>query len=88
MPFSGIDIEAVRYAVEDESDIVGLRIKKIAKKLKRGTIIGTIVRNDQMILPDGETTVEAGDHVIVITHHKNIAALSKLFRSRSILSKG
>jgi trk system potassium uptake protein TrkA len=88
VPFSGIDIEAVKYTVEPESEIVGLRVKRVAKKIKRGTIIGTIVRDNQMILPDGETTVEAGDHVIAITHHKNIAALSKLFRPRGFLDRG
>ena len=87
VPFSGISIEAVKYVVEPESEIAGLRVKRIAKKLKRGAIIGAIVRNDQMILPDGETTVEADDHIIAVTHHKNVASLSKLFRPRSILSR-
>ncbi|MBD3257648.1 hypothetical protein GF377_04390, partial [candidate division GN15 bacterium] len=79
---SDVDIEAVRLIVSPESDIVGWKIKRIAKKLKRGSIIGVIVREDSMILPDGETTIEADDHVIVITHHKNLAAVSKLFRPR------
>jgi NhaP-type Na+/H+ and K+/H+ antiporter len=63
-------------------------VKSIARKLKRGSILGVLVRDNQMIIPEGETVVEAGDHVIVITHDKNLSALSKLFRPRSILSRG
>ncbi len=85
---SNIDIEAVRFSVDIESEIVGQPIKKIAKRLKKGSIIGVIVRDNRMILPDGETVIEAGDHVIVITHTKHLDSLSKLFRKRGIFYKG
>ncbi|MCP4684714.1 MAG: Trk system potassium transporter TrkA [bacterium] len=82
-----IDVEAVRINVEPESEVAGWKVRRIAKKLKKGTIIGTIVREDRMILPDGETVVEGGDHLIVITHHKNIAAISRLFKSKHLFSR-
>lgn len=79
---SNVDIEAVRLVVGEDSEVAGMQIKRIARKLKRGSIIGVIVRQGSMILPGGETTIEAGDHVIVISHHKNLPAVSKLFRPR------
>jgi len=82
-----IDVEAVRINVEPESEVAGWKVRRIAKKLKKGSIIGTIVRDDRMILPDGETVVEGNDHLIVITHHKNIAAISKLFKSKHLFSR-
>ncbi len=84
---SNIDIEVVRFDVEENSDIAGLKIRSIAKKLKKGSIVGVIVREDRMILPDGETVVEAGDHLIVITHTKNIETVAKLFKPRRFLSR-
>lgn len=84
--FSGVDIEAVRYVVDPESDIAGMSVAKIARKLKKGSILGVIIKEDRMIIPDGETVVEVGDHVIVITHEKNLPALSKIFKARSILA--
>ena len=84
---SHIDIEVVRFIVDPESDIAGLKIKRVAKKLKSAAIIGVIVRDNQMILPDGETEVQASDEVIVITHHKNLPAISKLFKSRSLFGR-
>ena len=79
---SNVDIEAIDLKVHADSEIAGKKIKNIGKKLKRGSIIGVIVRENRMILPDGETTIEADDNVIVITHEKNLGALSSLFKSR------
>ncbi|MFQ5454550.1 MAG: Trk system potassium transporter TrkA, partial [Candidatus Zixiibacteriota bacterium] len=79
---SDIDIEAVRFNVEPDSDIAGSKVRKIATKLKKGSIIGIIVRENRMILPEGETVIEANDHVIVITSHRNLSTLSKLFKPR------
>lgn len=85
---SDVDIEAVRFNVDEDSEIAGWRVKRIAKKLKSGSIIGVIVRDDRMILPDGETMVENGDHLIVITHHKNLSSVAKLLKPRGIFSRG
>lgn len=81
---SQIDIEAARYIVEAESGIIGKKVKHIAKKFKAGAIIGIIVRDNTIILPDGETEIKADDHIIVITHHKHLSTLSKLFKPRGL----
>lgn len=79
---SDIDIEAVRFNVKPHSYMAGRPIKKMASKLKKGSIVGVVVREDRMILPSGDTVIEAGDHVIMITRHKNLKAISKLFQSQ------
>lgn len=78
---SDVDIEAVRFTVEPQSNIAGLPIKKLADKLKKGSIVGVIVREDRMILPSGDTVIEAEDHVIMITRHKHLSTVAKLFQS-------
>ncbi len=75
-----VDIEAIRFNVDEKSSIVGKQVKDISEKLKKGSIIGIIVREDTIILPEGETIIKAGDHVIVISHRANIQYLSKLFK--------
>lgn len=84
---SDVDIEAVRFNVETGSSIAGSKVKDIARKLKKGSIIGMIVRESRMLLPGGETVIEAGDHVIVIAKEKNLPPLAKLFRPRGLLSR-
>jgi trk system potassium uptake protein TrkA len=77
---SDIDIEAARFEVEPSTQIAGSKVKRIARKFKAGAIIGVIVRDEKIVLPGGETVIEVGDHVIVVTHHKNLAGVSQLFR--------
>lgn len=75
-----VDIEAIRFNVEQKSSVVGKKVKEISEKLKKGSIIGIIVRDDTIILPDGDTIIKSGDHVIVISHRANIQYLTKLFK--------
>ena len=82
VPLSDVDIEAVRFIVEPDSDIAGMKVRNIATKLKKGSIIGIIVREHRLIIPEGETVVEANDHIIVITHHHNLGTIAKLFKPR------
>lgn len=83
-----VDIEAVRFLVDSDSDVAGMQVKNIATKMQKGSMIGVIIRDDKMILPEGETTIEAEDHVIVITHHRNLHTMSKLFRPRKFFKRG
>ncbi len=77
---SDIDIEAVRYIVNPTSQVVGKPVRTVARKLKRGTIFGVIVRGDSFILPSGDTVIEADDHIIVVTKKKNLPTLNRLFK--------
>jgi trk system potassium uptake protein len=82
---SDVDIEAVRFDVDERSDVAGKKLRELAPKFRKGTIIGAIVREDRMILPDGETIIHGDDHLIVVTRHANLTALEKLFRPRRLL---
>ncbi len=84
---SNADIEAVRFRVEPNSTIAGMKVKKIATKLKKGTIIGIIIRQDKIILPEGETVIEIDDHVILITHNRNLPYISKLFKPHKLFKR-
>ncbi len=84
---SNVDIEVVRLTVEADSEIAGMKVRNLATKMKKGTMLGVIVRDDAMILPDGETQILADDHVIVITYHKNLATISKLFKPRGFFKR-
>ncbi len=83
-----VDIQAVRFNVDADSDVAGIKVRNIATKLKKGSIIGVIVREDKMILPEGGTAIEAGDHVIIITHQRNIPTLSRLFKPHRLFKRG
>ncbi|MFH2050721.1 MAG: Trk system potassium transporter TrkA [bacterium] len=77
-----VDIEAARFTVEPGSFMDNCVVKKIANKLKKGSIIGVIVRGNKMIIPNGETVVDVNDHVIMISRHKDLPFLTKLFKGK------
>jgi trk system potassium uptake protein TrkA len=74
------EIEAIRIIVPENSDVAGMPLKKVWKKLRRGALIGMILRNERMIIPDGESTIEPNDHVITIAYTKFLPAIRKLFK--------
>jgi len=56
-------IEMIAHGDENTSKVVGRRISEI--KLPKATKIGAIVRENKVIIPDNETTIESDDHVIL-----------------------
>lgn len=48
--------------------------------LPRGSVIGALVRGDEVIVPSGETVVEEGDQVILFTLPENLDKVEDFFR--------
>ena len=53
-------------------------LKKLG--VKSGILIGGIVREGSFILPTGETSLQNGDKVIVVTAVKQITELNQILR--------
>jgi trk system potassium uptake protein TrkA len=77
-----LDIEAIRITAEENSPITGKPLQHVRSKIQKGSIIGTVLREDEMIIPDGSTVIHPGDQMIVITYTRNVARVRKLFKSR------
>jgi trk system potassium uptake protein TrkA len=77
-----LDIEAIRIIAEENSPITGRPLQHIRRKIQKGSIIGAILRADDMIIPGGDTVIEPGDQMIVITYTRHVSRLKKLFKSR------
>ncbi|HEI9770229.1 TPA: Trk system potassium transporter TrkA [Morganella morganii] len=72
-------IEAIAHGDENTSKVVGRRIADI--KLPPGTIIGAIVRDEQVIIANDEHSIEQGDHVVLfITDKRHVPEVEKLFQ--------
>ncbi len=66
--------------------------EKKARKVKslglpRGALIGAIVREEEVIIPRRETTVEENDHVILFSLAANVEEVEGLFREPSGASR-
>jgi trk system potassium uptake protein TrkA len=57
--------EVIEIGVDDESVLHGRPIEESVQDLPDGVVIGAITRNDDFIIPRGNTVVEEGDNVVV-----------------------
>lgn len=61
----------------------GRKIKSM--DIPKGAVIGSLVRGDQVIIPNGDTQLSSGDHLIVFTLPENVEQVCELFsRKRDI----
>ncbi|MDR5617240.1 Trk system potassium transporter TrkA [Arsenophonus sp.] len=72
-------IEAIAHGDENTSKVVGRKISEI--KLPPGTIIGAIVRDDEVIIANSYHIIEQDDHIIMfITDKKHVPEVEKIFQ--------
>ncbi len=49
--------------------------------LPRGTVVGALVREDDVVIPGGDTVVKNGDHLILFTLPERIPVIEEIFPS-------
>jgi trk system potassium uptake protein TrkA len=68
--------EAVEFRVSKEADILGKPLKDF--KFKPQILIACIVRHGAAIIADGNTVIEEGDNVIVISGRKALNSIEEI----------
>jgi len=71
-------VEAIEFMALDTSNIVGKPLRKIS--VPKGALVGSIVREDEVIIPDGETIIQEGDRVIVFALPEAIPKMEKAMK--------
>lgn len=69
-------VEAFEVVALATSEITSKPIKKIS--FPPGTIVGAIVRGEEMIIAGGDTVIQPGDHVIIFTFRSSIPQVEKI----------
>jgi len=73
--------EVVDYAVGKDSSAAGRLVKDLA--LPEGAVIALVARGDQIIPPQGNTRIHAGDHVILVLRLGMQPLVNQVFGSES-----
>lgn len=68
--------EAFEFVALETSDITERPFKEM--HFPTGTIVGAIVRGEEIIIPDGDSVILPGDHVVIFTPRSVIPQLEKL----------
>ena len=69
-------MEAFEVVALATSEITSKPVKKIS--FPPGTVVGAIVRGEEMIIPGGDTVIQPGDHVIIFTFRSSIPQVEKI----------
>jgi trk system potassium uptake protein TrkA len=71
-------VEAIEFLAMETSSIVGKPLRKLS--VPKGALVGSIVREDEVIIPDGETIIQVGDRVIVFALPQAIPKMEKAMK--------
>ncbi len=71
-------VEALEFLAKTEEDFYNKPLKEL--KIKKNCLIACIIRNNEVIIPDGNSCIQFGDDVVVVTTHKNFDDLTDLFK--------
>lgn len=76
--YSGDDgaVDAVEFQLNKKTKCLGIPLNDL--KLKSGILIGCISRDSDIIIPSGETKMNIGDSVIIITKNNDISDLDDI----------
>ncbi len=69
-------VEALEFDVAVDFDCLGKPLREV--KLKKNLIIAALIRENNIIYPNGETRLLAGDSVIVMTTNENLCDLDDI----------
>ena len=70
-------VEALEFAARGNENFFDKPLKTL--KTKENCLIACIIRDSQVIIPDGNTCIKQGDNVMVVTTHKNFDDLTDIF---------
>ena len=74
---SGGKVEVTELSVSEGSRVRDRALRKV--KLPPDTLILSVIRGDEDIIPDGDYHFQSGDHVIVITGRESVSRIESLF---------
>lgn len=75
--FVNNQVEALEFAAKRQEQIYDKQLKELT--IKKNCLIACIIRNNEVIIPNGSSTIQLGDNVVVVTTHKDFDDLTDVF---------
>jgi len=66
-----------QISIEDNSKIIGKKLMEI--KFPENVLVGAVVRNDKVIIPDGKTSFQQGDKVTLLGEKADVELAMQIF---------
>lgn len=72
--------EMIEYEMEEEASINGKTLNEIS--FPEHTLVNAIIRDQSLITPSGDTVIQSGDFLYILTSRDNKKALQRLLNSK------
>ncbi len=73
----GIDAEVIEFSVRPGSPLADRSLAEI--RFPTDSLVGAVIRDDEVIVPSGELSLTQGDRVTVLALPDAVAALEEMF---------
>ncbi len=70
-------VEALEFSAKQQASFYDKPLKEL--KIKNNCLIACIIRKNDVIIPNGDSSIKLGDNVVVVTTHKNFDDLTDVF---------
>ena len=81
-PFLKGKVELVEHVIKHDSPLCGIKLADIYKTHQIRLLICAVRHGSEIIIPDGETVLQEGDHIHIVAAHKNIKQFFKMLGSK------
>jgi len=78
----GVDVEMVEVLMPENSPAAGKSLKELA--LPKDCTVSMVVRNKELVIPDGSTVLEAKDLVVALVKKENSRAIRQLLLGETL----
>jgi trk system potassium uptake protein TrkA len=72
--------EVIEVEAQETSELVGKPLAQV--KLPAGALVAAVVRGGEVLIPDGSTVVQPGDHLVIFLLRRVLGKLEKLLTVR------
>ncbi len=75
--FDDMDVQLRDVFIDEDSPLIGETVMSIKQSLPQNFIIAGILREDDVIIPFGSTTIKTNDHLFLVGDKKSVAKFLK-----------
>ncbi len=76
------DIDIMRIRARKNSPATGKSLRQLDALFKKSIIIGCIIRENSVIIPQGDAVIRKNDEVMVFSNKENAALVNRLFKPK------
>jgi trk system potassium uptake protein TrkA len=70
------DVEILEFVVDNKSEVTDMAVKDLTPK---GYLIIAVHKGSELVIPKGDTVIEEGDEVLVLSKSNSVGNVEKLF---------